>query len=74
MSLENRKKKRVICYNSGTDLEIENDTNKNMHGRKNTKKLRILSSSESEDSDVHGKNTLGKIIWSYIVEFCRTEK
>ena len=64
MPFQNRKRS-AICYNSGTDSEIENDINKNMRGRKNTKKMRILSSSESEDSDVHGEETFEKIIWSH---------
>lgn len=63
MSLEN-KKRRAICYNSGTDSEIENDINNNMHGRKNIKIFKIFSSSESEDFDVHGEETFGKIIWN----------
>ena len=29
------------------------------------KKMRIFSSSESEDSDVHGEETIEKIIWSH---------
>lgn len=65
MSFRNRKREKAIGYNSETDSKIENNINKNMRGRKNVKKLRILSSSESEDSDVHGETTCGKMIRSY---------
>lgn len=64
MSIQNRKRK-AVSDESEMDSEID-ALNKNMNSRKHVRKLqrRILSSSESSDSDSHVETVCKEMVWS----------